>query len=997
MLLDTTNNLNDIFKILFNNSPLLINCFNNMGKCILWNKSCEKLFGYNLDELNKYSNPLSLFYPDQKQLLLVESEINNPDGNFKNYNIQIKNKTFITCMFANFKLPDNTTLGLGYDVTKIVDLEEELNYNIKLLKSILDSQNDAILRITKDNISIYCNEKYKQTFCINTKLKDLIFEEDIEIYNKIKKSNFINDFRIKIINNQYKWFEVQCTNIIDDENESSEFLYVFRDIQQLKENSNIISNTFNFSLNGICILEMLFNENGEPYNCKYVDVNKSFEKISGLYKYNIVGKTIREVYCCDINNDIEDLLNFLIDTYVNTIPIQTEYHFKQLDKWFNFSIYKLYDNNFVCDIQDITEKKKDELLLRTTLNMDKIANNILVDISLNKDLKNILINICKYSEYYDTDIKTSILFFDQEKQILYQGVSPNLPDDYSYLLEQGLPIGPNVGSCGKCAYTKKLAITEDIQNSPNWIPYKDYIEKTKKYNLNSCWSVPILSSDEKLLGTIANYSSKIGQPNFNNIKILEWSAMIAAVAIEHNLLINKNKESFDQLKVILNNIPLPIIVTDIQDYKVLFLNEANKKNWDIVVGDICYEKLQENQKEPCNHCTANKLLENQKPIGIIRSIAQNSKNKKWYDCYNSAIKWPNDKYVRMEMALDITDLKLSEDLLKVNTEITLLMLKSTDFAATINKILDLVGKTINCSRTYIFEFNQLDILSNKKEDSRLYYSFEWCNNNIEEQISKGYFEEFTLRKIYWERLYDLLNQNKLFNTLIKDLSNIKEKEFLELQKIKSILILPIFLKNNNLYGFIGFDECLYERTWTELEINQLITLTNNIGIFVDKYNSEENVINLCENQSVLLNNLDFYVWYYKDLLTYGFANNLYKDTFLKNKSNLIIDNHNKDEYNRIIKQNQLIYENKEQNIIEDWFIDNNGNNKYLSIRRIPIIKNNKVDSILCIGYNLTEQYIKNDELINTFTKKMNNDFNEIKQLLDKSTNIRRKYDDSVTS
>jgi PAS domain-containing protein len=217
MLLDTTNNLNDIFKILFNNSPLLINCFNNMGKCILWNKSCEKLFGYNLDELNKYSNPLSLFYPDQKQLLLVESEINNPDGVFKIYNVQTKNKTFMSCMFANFKLPDNTTLGLGYDVTKIVDLEDELNYNIKLLKSILDTQNDAILRITKDNISIYCNEKYKQTFCINTKLKDLIFEEDIEIYRVAETVDFsLNNFFYCKINdtNNYSIGNISWGNIV---------------------------------------------------------------------------------------------------------------------------------------------------------------------------------------------------------------------------------------------------------------------------------------------------------------------------------------------------------------------------------------------------------------------------------------------------------------------------------------------------------------------------------------------------------------------------------------------------------------------------------------------------------------------------------------------------------------------------------------------------------------------------------------------------------------
>ncbi|GAB6159155.1 hypothetical protein JCM39194_23550 [Desulfotomaculum varum] len=48
----------------------------------------------------------------------------------------------------------------------------------------------------------------------------------------------------------------------------------------------------------------------------------------------------------------------------------------------------------------------------------------------------------------------------------------------------------------------------------------------------------------------------------------------------------------------------------------------------------------------------------------------------------------------------------------------------------------------------------------------------------------------------------------------------KIKEILRSQEIKSILILPVHLEEE-LYGFIGFDECLNNRQWCEADIELL--------------------------------------------------------------------------------------------------------------------------------------------------------------------------------
>lgn len=170
---------------------------------------------------------------------------------------------------------------------------------------------------------------------------------------------------------------------------------------------------------------------------------------------------------------------------------------------------------------------------------EELENKILTQISKREPLLKILNQIALFGEQQDTRIKASVLLFDEEKQILFHGVAPSLPEEYNGLLKKGLPIGPEVGSCGSSAYHKKLVIAEDILNDPRWLPYEDYIKLVRKYNLNACWSLPFFSSNGKLLGTIANYSNQTGAPDSNNLKVLEWSTRIAGLAVEQD---NAEKE-----------------------------------------------------------------------------------------------------------------------------------------------------------------------------------------------------------------------------------------------------------------------------------------------------------------------------------------------------------------------------------------------------------------------------------------------------------------------
>ncbi|OQY34224.1 MAG: hypothetical protein B6241_05400 [Spirochaetaceae bacterium 4572_59] len=52
------------FRTIFENAPILIDSFDQSGRCTLWNKECENVYGWTIEELNSADDALSLIYPN---------------------------------------------------------------------------------------------------------------------------------------------------------------------------------------------------------------------------------------------------------------------------------------------------------------------------------------------------------------------------------------------------------------------------------------------------------------------------------------------------------------------------------------------------------------------------------------------------------------------------------------------------------------------------------------------------------------------------------------------------------------------------------------------------------------------------------------------------------------------------------------------------------------------------------------------------------------------
>ncbi len=150
----------------------------------------------------------------------------------------------------------------------------------------------------------------------------------------------------------------------------------------------------------------------------------------------------------------------------------------------------------------------------------------------------------------------------------------------------------------------------------------------------------------------------------------ESAAPVKAYAIFEDITQEKTARekadlSHKRLVTVLDSINAVIYVADMQTHEILFLNKAARDDMGDASGKKCWQMIQAGQKGPCPFCTNHKLVDQDgNPTGVYRWEFQNSRTGRWYDCHDLAIKWVDGRVVRLESAIDITDRKEAERVLK---------------------------------------------------------------------------------------------------------------------------------------------------------------------------------------------------------------------------------------------------------------------------------------------------------------------------------------------
>ncbi len=303
---------------------------------------------------------------------------------------------------------------------------------------------------------------------------------------------------------------------------------------------------------------------------------------------------------------------------------------------------------------------------------------------------------------------------------------------------------------------------------------------------------------------------------------------------ERKLTEEKLSHTQQQLMTVMDSMDAFVYIADMKTHELLFVNEYGRKAWGNVEGHLCWKALQKRQEGPCPFCTNDRILGSDGlPGGVYEWEFQNTLNGRWYDCRDKAIRWPDGRTVRMEIATDITERKHLENSLRKRlvyeqmlSRISSLAFIAEDLPGFLHESIAIMGQTMSVSRAYLFE--------HRDEINAMDNTHEWCAEGVTPQGHR--LQGLSGDMFPWWMAMLRSGQNLVFSN-IEDIPDEQARQTLRQQNILSVLVVPLFV-GGRYYGFLGFDECRYHREWPQEDVEILLAIARILSVIVDRKGAE---------------------------------------------------------------------------------------------------------------------------------------------------------------
>src|SRR5262249_6505959 len=126
------------------------------------------------------------------------------------------------------------------------------------------------------------------------------------------------------------------------------------------------------------------------------------------------------------------------------------------------------------------------------------------------------------------ELRASIQLLDDEAKQFRLCAAPSLPESYRQMVAR-CHVDVHDTPCALALFKRGPVIVSDLANAPEWA---NVVEMLAPYGIRSIWSSPIISSDQKPLGTLCLYSAMARMPGEAEQAMIKNVTHTLALAIE---------------------------------------------------------------------------------------------------------------------------------------------------------------------------------------------------------------------------------------------------------------------------------------------------------------------------------------------------------------------------------------------------------------------------------------------------------------------------------
>lgn len=422
-------------------------------------------------------------------------------------------------------------MALVIDISKRVDIEKSLHIKSQALQF---ASNGIVITdaLQKDHPIIYANiafeilSGYSQEEILNQNCRFLqAHDKDQKSIKKIGAALKKGKSSHAVLRNYRKdgsmfWNELKITPIKNNLGVITHYVGIQNDITErklAKENQVHLATILDESLNEIYVFD--------AKSLKFLNAN-----YGALKNLDYTLEELKTMTPVDIKPDVtlsqfNEWIDGLVTGKVEKLEFETR-HIRRDGTIYPVEVHLQMSNFedkevFVAVILDISERKKQD-------SFKARQNHILEAIVLDMPLQTILNDVVCLIEAQCQNVFISLLLLNQDKQNLQILVAPNLPESYSKSI-QDLLINEYIDANEAESFLKKEIMVSDIENHESW---KDYKHLVLPLGLKSCWTIPIVSSKNNVLGVFAIYRKEKQDFSDLNKQVLDVGNKLAGIAIE---------------------------------------------------------------------------------------------------------------------------------------------------------------------------------------------------------------------------------------------------------------------------------------------------------------------------------------------------------------------------------------------------------------------------------------------------------------------------------